>query len=808
MKRLWRWVRYALGVVLLLALLALGAAWWMAWRALPQLDGTAELPELQQEVTVDRDRWGVPRIRGQSLEDVVTAQGYVMAQDRLWQMDVLRRAAAGELSEIFGPATLDLDRDSRILGLQRAAARSEEALDPQSRMLLEAYARGVNRYIQQRSGRLPVEFIALRYQPRPWRPSDTALIGAYMYRTLTLFWRSELNRALVTARVGAQRASELFVVDAPLDFFVVDGAGAATQKAAAQFAPPPELEAAMALLEPSPWETLSAGSNNWVVDGQHTYSGKPLLANDMHLQLDVPSIWYMVHLTAPGLDVNGFALPGVPLVVAGHNQRLAWGFTNSGADVQDLYVETFHTDHPKLYRANGEWVAAEVRTETIRVRGRPDEQFEVVTTRHGPVVQREGHQGYALRWVATEPGGLGLGYPLLGLAQNWHEFRETLRRVPGPSQNVVYADVAGNIGYVMTGWIPRRKTGNGATPVPGETDDHEWTGYIPFDELPQSFNPPEGIIATANARTVGPRYPHHLTDRWVSPYRTARIVELLRAGQRFRPEDFLRIQTDVVSLHHRAIAEHLVRAAATRVPNEPRARALVEKLRGWDGRALAESIETSFVEFTRRELIQALLQPHLGDQVARYTSAWFRSTVFLENVLRDRPGHWLPPGVGDYDELLMRCAEQAVQRLEQESRQSRVEDWRWGRFLRLQMLHPIGRSGLLHGLLSMPAVEQSGTSHSVKQTAPRGGVSQRFVADLADWDRSLAHITTGQSGQLLSRHYRDQFPVWQKGRGLPSPFSDAAWEKARVHRLRLVQQKPRPRTIGSLTPLLPFFAVR
>ncbi len=792
-----------LAIVLIIAL-ASGARWWIVHRALPQLDGTASLPELKHEVSVERDIWGVPHIRASSLEDLITAQGYVLAQDRLWQMDVLRRAAAGELAEVFGPVGLQLDREFRTLGLYLAAEHEAGRLDPQMRGLLEAYARGVNRYIEEHRGRLPWEFLAMGYQPRPWRPADSLLIAAYMYQTLSSTWKAELKRSIVTEIVDAERAADLYAADSPLDHAIVGAEPASQPPASKDVAPsgkaakkparaerPPaspmthpkaaQWKAAESLLEQYDEEVRAGfGSNNWVADGTHTASGKPLLANDTHLRLDRPCIWYMLHLTAPGWNVKGFTLPGAPLVVIGHNDRIAWGFSNNGADVQDLYIESFSRTDPRKYVVNGNYVTAEVRTEKIHVKGHPDEVFDVVVTRHGPVVQRAGGRAYALRWTATEPGGLTGSYALVGAARSWQEFREALRDVPGPAENAVYADVDGNIGFIVAARIPIRKKGNGSVPVPGDTDDYEWTGYIPFDELPQVLNPPGGVIATANARVVGPGYPHYLTDRWASPYRTARIYDLLAENKKFRPEDFLAIQTDILSLPHRFLAEQLVRASQAAQPRNERAKALLARLPAWDGRAQADSVETAFVEFTRRALLRNLLRPYLGEETALYE---WRDAVFLEKVLRERPVRWLPGNFRGYDELLMASADQAVERLTQETKSAA---WRWGRLNALVMLHPLGRSGWRERLLSIGPLEQSGTAYTVKAAQPSHGPAMRFVADLSDFDKSLMNITLGESGQYGSRHYLDQFSYWFEGRGIPAPFSDAAKEKIRAHRLRLL----------------------
>jgi penicillin G amidase len=782
--------------LLILILLAAVAGWQLVYRQLAQLDGRLTLPGLKSQVIVDRDGHGVPWIRAASTEDLLVAQGYVTAQDRLWQMDLLRRAAAGELSEIFGPATLTLDRENRALGLRQAADRAAHNLDPKMRAMLDAYASGVNRYIAQHRERLPLEFEILGYRPRPWTAADTFLLSGFMYELLTSTWRQELNRAKVTERVGPERAKDLYVVDSPLDHFIVGNRPASAARGAA----PPALAEATAALETrfdppaEEWpealrlligfdrDVAALGSNNFVVSGAHSYSGKPLLANDTHLPLLVPTIWYRVHLTAPGWNVAGFALPGVPLVIIGHNDRIAWGYTNTMADVQDLYVETLNPKNPHEYLFNGQWMPADVREETIRVKGQAGEKLEVVVTRHGPIVRREAGRAYALRWTALEPGGMGLGFPMVGKAGNWNEFRAVMQTIGGPAQNAVYADVHGNIGYIVGARIPIRKSGTGAVPVPGDTDAYDWTGYIPFDDLPEAFNPPGGIIATANARVAGPGYRWYLTDRWEAPYRTARLYALLERKTGLRPQDCAAIQDDVVSLPDQFLAGQLLAASRARPPSDPAARRLIARLATWDGRIVTGSVEASFLHLVRETLLRDLLEPFLGKDTEVYQ--WWRKPVFLDNILRERPARWLPKQHADYDELLLGAADDAVRQLSRRYG-SQERNWQWGRVDPLEMLHPLGMRGILQRILSVGPVGHNGSRYTVDAIRQHAGPAMRFVADLANWDNSLMEIPLGESGQYASPYSRDQFPLWLAGRPLPAPFSATVEEKVQKHRLLL-----------------------
>lgn len=802
--------------ILAILLVVIGTLlWWFVYRPLPQLDGTVSLPGLKSDVSVERDNWGVPHIRASSLEDMAEAQGYVLAQDRLWQMDLLRRVGRGQLSEIVGPAAIKIDEEFRNLNFSRTAEREVTLLDADSRSAMEAYARGVNQFIAQHRKSLPVEFSLLHYQPEPWKSSDSLIIGAYMYQTLSNTWEAELKRAKVTARVGSERAKDLFAADAAMDRFIVGEAGDVPKNAepgntGAEGDDPDEMDSedvlkanngggATGLPEQYPdvtsamWPYIHSwlqrtnyeirsglGSNSWVVSGAHTVTGKPLLANDTHLELTIPPIWYETHLTAPGWNVKGFALPGAPMVVIGHNDRIAWGFTNNGADVQDLYVETMNPAAPDEYLVNKKWVKAEVFDEVIHVKGAGDEHRKLVVTRHGPVVHREGEKAYALRWTATEPGGLANTYNGLGHAQNWNEFLEILKRVWGPAQNAVYADAAGNIGYVMAARIPIRKKGHGEMPLPGDTDEYEWTGYIPFDQLPQAFNPESGLIVTANARVVGPSYKPYLTDRWEEPYRTARIYDLLHDKHDLRAADMLRVETDTYSYPHVFLAEQLSNAAKVSKPKDPRAEKLISALKDWNGIADGDSSEVTFLEAVRRKSLDLILEPFLGDVRPFYE---WREMTFLQKVLTERPARWLPPAYQSYDELLLSAADQAVANLASETRSERIEDWSWKRVNALDMLHPLGRTGLLKRLLSIGDRAQSGTMYSPRASSNDHGPSMRFVANPADWDSSILLIPAGQSGQPGSEHYTDQFSYWYEGRTILGPFSDAAEAKTRKHTL-------------------------
>jgi penicillin amidase len=820
-----RALTYLVGFLLVLVLLLGGWGYWRVRQCLPQLDGEVQVKGLAAPVAVLRDAHGVPHLRAHSLEDVIFAQGYVTAQDRLFQMDLSRRLAQGELAEIFGERALKLDVESRTLGIPAVLERAAAAADEGSHTLVDAYARGVNAYISTHAAALPVEFAVLHYQPHSWRMVDSVAVGLNMFKALSTTWPQDLVRERIRARVSPELYADLFPDHSLLDRPVAESLGPAAGEpttppgsadlppASAAFSPfsrlssdsqwqdsglfrnpptPQSLSSSVPLFLDSTGETSATalGSNNWVVSGKHTQSGKPLLANDPHLGHRVPSVWYMIHLKAPGLNVSGVSLPGFPLVVIGHNERIAWGMTNTGPDVQDLYVETFNPQDPKHYRHNNQWVQAEEREETIKVRGKRDYRFTVRVTHHGPIIsplipEQGGGRAIALRWTALDSGALRFALLDLDRAQNWVQFTSALRDWAGPEQNFVFADVKGNIGYYAPARIPIRKRGDGSVPVPGETGDYDWSGYIPFDKLPHTYNPASGIIATANGRVVPDAYPFFITHQWDAPYRTARIFQLLeQPGKRFAASDMRAIQTDIYALDDEWLAAQLVAAGDRHAPQTADAQYALGLLRGWDGEARVDSSATLVCEVARQTLLERILRPKLGHDLSGYN--WPMRQVFVANVVDGRLARWLPPGDADFDVTLIRSLEEAVRQLPGLAHTHDRAGWRWGDTVALTFHHPLGgASPMLARLFDVGPFPQAGTARTVKATTRDHGPSMRIVDDLSDFDNSVQEITLGESGQVLSAYYRDQFQTWYEGGNLPMLFSDAAVDKGGVHRLVL-----------------------
>jgi penicillin amidase len=784
--------RIALLVLLIVLLAIVGGGAWLYHRAqssLPLLDGTLRAPGLSARVEVLRDAHGVPHLRAQSLADVFFAQGYVTAQDRLWQMDLSRRHAEGQLSEVFGDRTLRYDMESRTLGLNQAAERALAELDPDTRRLLDSYARGVNAFIESHRDRLPIEFLILRYQPQLWRTADSVAVVMNLSTALSQSWEEDLMREHVSAKLGKNLASDVFPDHSALDVPVAAvpaSAPAGTKKMTRGFDDEPLEDGPLRAMVRRPHLDFRGGmgSNNWVLNGSHTKSGKPLLANDPHLGHSIPSVWYMIHLQAPGLNVSGVSLAGLPLVVIGHNEHIAWGVTNTGPDVQDLYAENFNLRDSTQYLHNGQWIGAEVRNEVIKVRDHRDYLLTVKVTRHGPVVSHDGDRDLALRWTALEPHAIRLPLLRMNQASNWQEFTAALRDFTVPMQNFVYADVEGNIGYYAAGLVPVRRRGDGSVPIPGSTDDYDWSGFIPFEDLPHSYNPPGGIIATANGRIVPDTYPFFISANWEAPYRTARIFQLLREEGPFNPADMLRIQTDIRALEDEWLAKQLLAAAAQHAPESSEAQFALGVLKAWDGQAHADSTATLIAEVTRHALLARILKPKLGEDLSGYH--WSMSTIFLQNVLDKNLTRWLPPEDADFHVTLMKSLEQAARQIPSLVHSQSQTAWRWGDTIPLTFHHPLSRGlPLLGRLLDVGPFPQAGTGTTVKQTTPEVGPSMRMVVDFSDLDQSMQNITLGESGQVFSPYYRDQFEAWYGGRSFPMLFSDAAVDKGAVHSLVL-----------------------
>jgi penicillin amidase len=711
--------------VLLIALL--GAAYWYAWRPLPQTSGQISAP-ISAEARIARDAKGVPHIQAASWEDAIFLQGYAMSQDRLWQMDGLRRRAAGELAEIVGRAALESDQEARRMNLRRIAEKQERALPPQQRAVLAAFARGVNYFIETHRDRLPLEFTLLRYDPRPWTPSDCLLAGVEMYRTLTNSWRSELLKQKMLETGERSKVDFLFPVRTGH--------------------------------EPQP------GSNAWAVAGSRTATGKPILANDPHLEFSIPSPWYLVHLQAPGLNVTGATIIGLPAVIVGHNDRIAWGATNLQFDVEDLYRE----------KAGA---AMQVEQDAIPVKSAGAIPIALGITTHGPLFLSDTGAQYALHWTAAESGGLTFPFLDLDRAHNWTEFRAALEHYGGPGQNFVYADTDGNIGYQAAGMLPIRQTCAGEAPMEDAVCD--WQGFIPFDKLPSAYNPPAGMIVTANQNPFPADFPYQVNGNFAAPYRANQIRTLLSSGHKWKAEDMLSLENDVYSAFDYFVAQQVVAAydAQKTKPANPQMQEAVNVLRTWNGqmqKGLAAPMLASLTYDQVRRQIAERAATGMGDT---YTN--FMAPSVVEKLLRERPADWFP----DYDALLLRCLTGALE-AGQKTQGSSVSRWDYGQYMSLQIVNPVeGRLPVIGRFFDIGPVSMSGAGTTVKQYTRRLGPSLRMIVDLGDLEHSFANLATGESAQVLSSHYKDQWDAYYAGRSFPMQYG-------KVDARDVLVVKPRP----------------
>jgi penicillin G amidase len=809
-------LKIVLGIVLLLILAGAGAFVWFyttARGSLAQLDGTITLNGLEAPVSVVRDAHGVPHLTAANLPDLFFAQGYVTAQDRLWQMDLTRRAVGGEMAEIFpassGPPQpvsrstaavrrrqtwVDYDKQQRLMRLRAVAERVAQQLPARDRAFFEAYSRGVNAYINQHENNLPMEFRLLGYKPQIWTPADSLLIGIGMSQLLNPQYEIEYTREKIAAKLSPELMADLYPPSSPRDHPPGTEAGAdqsapapkrpaRSLRKASQISPRDFSSHTLSSHNQDPCEACLPGSNNWVVSGAHTVSGKPLLSNDMHLPHRVPGVWYEVQLHSGDFNIEGFSLPGLPFISVGHNQRIAWGFTNLNPDVQDLFIENFNTAGE--YQTPTGWQKPEVDHQTIHVKGQPDVAFDVVVTRHGPIISSlfpgETRQ-IALGWLVYDQHAISVPLFDLDSAQNWDEFRKALSAFATPSQNVVYADIDGNIGYQPMGFVPIRTAGDGTVPVSGADGKHDWTGYIPFDKLPSLYNPPSGIIATANSKITPEGYPYLLATQWFPPYRAERIYELLKSGKKFSPADMLAIQTDITSAYDRFFAEKFVYAITHSSHASDRAIQAAKEMDLWDGRMQADLVAPTIEVRARRYLWEMLLDPKLGNDADNYE--WSEAAVALENIIRDQPARWLPPGYDNFNDFLTAVVERALKDAPPD-----LHSWKYGDEYPVVISHPVfGGLPILHGHASISGPgrhPQSGGGYTVKQVGRGFGPSERMTVDFSNLDASTFNIVQGESGQPFSPHYMDHWDAWYNNKTFTLSFSDDAVQSAKEHELRL-----------------------
>jgi penicillin amidase len=768
-----------------------------ARRALPPLEGDVAAPGLRAPVEVIRDRWGVPHIYASDLHDLFLAQGWVIASERLFQFDFLSRLATGRLSEMLSELTVPVDRFVRTMGWNRIGERLGANYDERSMEMARAFGSGFRAWVEAMPAK-PVEYQVLDTEPEV--PSEDRLpaIGAagsvFMAYGLSRNWDHELLRAEIAERLGPEVMRTLFP-DLDTESALVEAGkeGSADR---------------IALLRDAILPPSGQGSNNWVVDGSRTTTGKPLLANDPHLAVAAPSIWFECHLSAPGYHAAGVTLPFSPGVLIGHNDRIAWGFTNTEGDVMDLYLEKLSEDGTEAEH-NGSWERVTVHREEIHVRGRDEpEVLEVRETRHGPlvdsymvgiadpvIVENGIRRPYALRWVGAEAGVQPSTVLALNTAASWEEFREAAGGWHCPGQNMVYADVEGNIGYQLTGTYPIRRKGDGTVPVPGWTDEYEWDGWVPYDELPRAFNPEDGFLVTANNKMHDEGYRHNLGRDFLPPYRARRVAQMICERETHDIESFARMQTDTVSLP----ASELLPALISIEPASDRQKSALALLAEWDRDVSADSAAGALYEVWNKHIALRVLGRLFEDQELlhhfygrrQWTNA-FQYQV-LPNLLAYPTARWWGRnGREARDEALRETLDAALDELTAALGED-VAAWRWGSLHRARFAGRLALIPDLAELFTAGEVELGGDEQTVNQGLFEPGWSYdvvvapswRQVLDPSDWDASIGTHTVGQSGNPASPHFADLLPLWAKGEHHPMPFSREAVERHAASTLRL-----------------------
>ena len=931
-----RWLRRVLLTVVILFVLVtaalFGTAVWLrhAMRvSLPQLDGDLKVAGLSAPVTVTRDERGVPSIQAQSVDDLLFAQGYITAQDRLWQMDSLRRHAAGELAEILGSKLVEHDRMQRTLRLRETAEQAIAVLPENQHHQLEAYARGVNAFVEANADRLPVEFHVLRYKPAPWTPTDSLLVSLVMFQDLATDFPTKMRREALVGHLPAQLISDLYPVGSWRDRPPTQPApDLTTPKPEIQEIPlddsqvklsrpsvalPQDIEKVAAAFEHRGCNDCRSGSNNWAVSGARSASGFPLVSNDMHLSLSVPDIWYEagLHAVAGGsgggsVDVIGFSLPGAPFVIVGRNAHVAWGFTNLGGDVQDVRIE--HTrgegDRMEYQKTDGTWAAIAHHRQEIAVRGGRSVPIDVMTTTAligtkeitTPVISLlypSEHRILSLAWTPYDVSNVTAPFLAADTAVSGSALVSAFRSFGGPSLNLVYADDAKHIGYHALGRIPvrgpaqrtsrnlaapsteqqgptppdndedqdetpkaalhapswpqmasaqqiieaafvqrraRRRVrreaeprqrevapapeapitappapidftiGAAISPVPVDSLDasQQWSGYIPFEQLPAIVDPPNGVLATANARITPDDYPYFVANNWAGPYRAERIYKLLEGRVRLTPADMLAVQTDVHSELDLMLAQRLAYAldhAAATKRDAKRLHQAADILRAWDGTVAADSSAAAIVLSFRNVIFSALLTPQIAahDHLSPDSDAvkqlvvlyrWGEDTVALEALLQHTPRRWLPASATNWNDFLT----QTLSRGLSESRApGNLSKWQYGTMHPVEIAHPVFSTSpwfdrVLGVKTGTGAQQTGGDNTTVKAIGAHFGPSERFTADLANTDTGTGNITTGESGNPASEWYLDQFRPWLEGTSLNMPLH----ARQSTHTLRLV----------------------
>jgi penicillin G amidase len=774
----------------------LGAGLVYLVSSLPNYDGTQSVTGLTAKVTIVRDKDAVAHITAANQKDAAFALGYAHAQDRLWQLELNRRIGQGKLSEIFGKEAVKTDKFMRTMGFYRSAQSAEKSLDPEARAVLTSYAAGINAYVKNRSGAMPPEFIIFKLKFAPWQVADSLVWGKLMSLDLSYQWRTELARFALSSVLSMTQLNELMPAypgDAPIKL-------------------PNPTDLYPGLLPPpiKSDETEGKGSNNWVVSGTRTKSGKPLLANDPHLSLSAPGIWYLVHERIGNKNVVGVSMPSLPFIVLGRTDTLAWGFTNTAPDSQDIIVEKIINPATGEYQTPTGTEKLVSRSELIKVKGAEDINLKVRESRNGPILSdaieglapRLGTQYVmAMRWTALADGDTSIAAGIgLNRAQNVREAITAMRGYLTPQQNIVLADTNGDIAFVAAGKVPQRSNDNvtqGLMPSPGWVKSSEWTGYIPFEKLPQVINPTNGYVATANQKIIDADYPLIITQDWEDPYRHDRIEALLLATPKHDVTSFEKIQADILSEPHMKMRDALVTAlSAQKTSNAD----IIEALKTWDGRMSADSAVPLIISSWHRHFVERVTQDDLGPL---FKDFWRTRTRFILGVLAANPSSAAWCDVKN-TKIIETCTQEIIAAYDDAMAElnrdygSNWKSWTWGAAHSAVAEHrPFSNVSQLEPYFNIRRVV-GGSSTTINVAHPSWGkkrpydanliASYRGIFDLSDLENSRYVMPNGQSGNPLSHHYKDFAERWSEVKYIKIPTKDADIAKAAEHTLTLSPQ--------------------
>jgi penicillin G amidase len=796
--RIFRIILLALSSLIVLA--ALAAVFYgrhLSRRALPDYTKNISIASLNADVEVIRDSYGVPHVYASTERDLYMAVGYLSAQDRMWQMDLLRRVTQGRLSEIFGQDLVDVDLTMRSLQIQEKSASIYAESPPELKEALDAYAEGVNKYLADQGKKLPLEFGVLGYQPEEWDPTHCINLIGYMSWDLSMSWSTELVLYKIGKVVDSLKLAELYP-DLELQKPVIYPEFTKVLDSVVVSSSEPYLAQREKLSQLG--LQVFQGSNNWAVNASRSTEGKPILANDMHLGLFAPGIWSQMHQVVDGkVNVTGVILPGQPFIIAGHNENIAWGMTNVMLDDIDFYQERTDSAHPGQYWFNGQWRDLVKKTEVIKIKGGEQVTREIEFTHRGPVVSGmkkiEGAV-VSMRWVGMEKSNEVASVYQLNHAASWVDFLKACDGFVAVAQNIVYADVQGNIGLHCTGGVPIRP-GNRAFVSPGDSSIYDWTGIVPISELPFTYNPASGTVSSANNRTVGSEYPYDISHWFDVPNRIRRIRELLDSKPKHGIEDFIRIQSDQQSVLAKELNAHFVHEIKWEEGMDPLAREAFEALRLWDHELGSNSAAALIFETTYHELLTGMFKDEMGESLFKeFIKQDLLASYALEKILAGGNSLWCDDvgteATENFGDMVRAAFDRAVKRLSADYG-SEIADWEWGKAHQLSLKHPMGSVkalsfafGLNRGPYPVGGSFHTVSPYSYDMNAPftaNHGASHRHIYVVGDWDKSMTIIATGVSGMSSSRHYCDQTEMYIANQYHPDPFSRQAVEAAAKYRM-------------------------